>query len=139
MANARAAFWLTFAGSEATEAAIKLAIQFHQKNELNTKKERNWIIARKQSYHGATISALGISGHMARRRLFEEILPEKTAFLPPCNAYRMAPGMTAKQYVQLLAQQLEDKILALGPENVAAFFAEPVVGAVRILHSITHR
>jgi adenosylmethionine-8-amino-7-oxononanoate aminotransferase len=88
-------------------------------------------IAREQSYHGATLGALGVSGHEGRKSLYESILPKNMHLLPPCNPYRNRPtGQTDKQYVQERKDELIKKIEELGPETVAGLILEPVVGAV---------
>ena len=113
-------------GSEAIEAALKLARQyFVEKGE----RARRHFIARRQSYHGNTLGALAIGGNAWRREPFLPILIE-SHHVSPCYAYReRLEGETDEAYAQRLADELEQKILALGPENVAAFVAETVVGA----------
>jgi adenosylmethionine-8-amino-7-oxononanoate aminotransferase len=114
------------------EAVQKLAIQYHAQEKFNPEPTRTMFIARDRSYHGATLSALGLSGHKSRRELFESVLPKNTKFISPCNPYRdVKDGITREEYVEQLAQELEDKILEIGPQAVAGFVAEPVVGAVR--------
>lgn len=67
---------------------------------------------------------------MARREFNEPLLSAHFHAVSPCNSYRhQSPSETDAAYVARLATELEEKILALGPERVAAFFAEPVVGA----------
>ena len=113
-------------GSEAVEAAMKLARQFHLENGAP---ERRHIIARRQSYHGNTLGALAAGGNQWRRAQFEPILID-VSHIAPCYAYaEAAPGESAYDYGQRAAQELEDEILRLGPETVMAFMAEPVVGA----------
>jgi adenosylmethionine-8-amino-7-oxononanoate aminotransferase len=64
--------------------------------------------------------------------MYKPILPEKTQFISPCNPRRdTKKGESVAQYVERLADELECKILDLGPETVAGFVMEPVVGAVR--------
>ncbi|MFK7881634.1 aspartate aminotransferase family protein [Roseobacter sp.] len=113
-------------GSEAVEAAIKLARQFHVEN---GEPQRRHIIARRQSYHGNTLGALAVGGNQWRRAQFEPILIDVT-HISPCYEYvdRKADE-TAVDYGQRAAQELEDEILRLGPDKVMAFVAEPVVGA----------
>ncbi|WP_150303491.1 aspartate aminotransferase family protein [Pseudomonas saliphila] len=113
-------------GSEAIEAALKLARQyFVEKGEP----ERRHIISRRQSYHGNTLGALATGGNLWRRAQFEPLLVE-THQVSPCYAYReMRPGETETVFARRLADELEDKIIELGPEQVMAFIAEPVVGA----------
>lgn len=113
-------------GSEAVEAALKLARQYFV--EMN-EPSRSLYIARRQSYHGNTLGALAIGGNAWRREPFLPLLTT-AHHVSPCYAYRdQAPQESELDYAQRLADELEQKILELGPENVAAFVAEPVVGA----------
>ena len=113
-------------GSEATEAAMKLARQYFV--EIG-QPERGKIIARKQSYHGNTIGALSAGGNEARRAQFAPILLD-ISHIDPCYEYRNRhDGESAEDYGLRAANALEDEILRLGPETVMAFMAEPVVGA----------
>jgi hypothetical protein len=113
-------------GSEAIEAALKLARQyFVETGEL----KRRHFIARRQSYHGNTLGALAIGGNAWRRAPFLPILIE-SHHVSPCYAYRgRLDGEADDQYAQRLADELEQTILELGPDTVAAFVAETVVGA----------
>lgn len=118
--------YLVSGGSEAVEAALKMARQYFV--EIGQPQRRH-IIARRQSYHGNTIGALATGGNAWRRAQFQPILPE-THHVSPCYAYRdQAMGETPEAYAARLATELEDKIIALGPDQVIAFVAEPVVGA----------
>jgi len=113
-------------GSEAVEAAIKLARQYHLER---GQKQRRHIIARRQSYHGNTLGALSAGGNAWRRAQFAPILIDMH-HIAPCYEYaQRAAGETAQAYGQRVADELEAKILDLGPESVMAFIAEPVVGA----------
>ena len=113
-------------GSEATEAAIKLARQCHLEA---GQPERTRLIARKQSYHGNTLGALAAGGNEWRRRQFAPLLADVT-HIDPCYEYvYRGDGETLEAYGLRAAQALEDEILRLGPETVMAFMAEPVVGA----------
>lgn len=112
-------------GSEANEAAIKIARQYW----LAQGDAKHIIISRKQSYHGNTLGALSASGNLGRRKIFLPMLHDWPK-IEPCYAYRhQQPGETAADYGRRAAQSLEDAILAAGPENVAAFMAETVVGS----------
>ncbi|MDM8165951.1 aspartate aminotransferase family protein [Roseovarius sp.] len=113
-------------GSEATEAAIKLARQYWvEKGEP----QRSRLISRKQSYHGNTIGALSAGGNEWRRAQFGPLLLDVT-HIDPCYEYRLRhDGESLEAYGQRAAQALEDELLRVGPENVMAFMAEPVVGA----------
>ena len=113
-------------GSEAVETALKLARQYFFEMGLTGKK---YVIARKQSYHGNTIGALSAGGNLWRRTMFDPILISGN-HISACFAYRdKAPDETDFDYGQRIANELEQEILKLGAENVAAFIAEPVVGA----------
>jgi adenosylmethionine-8-amino-7-oxononanoate aminotransferase len=118
--------YLVSGGSEAIEAAIKMARQYF--TERGQIKRRN-IIARRQSYHGNTLGALAAGGNAWRRAQFAPLLIE-THHIEPCFAYRFqAPGESEEDYGRRAADALEREILALGPETVLAFVAETVVGA----------
>jgi adenosylmethionine-8-amino-7-oxononanoate aminotransferase len=118
--------YLVSGGSEAIEAALKMARQyFVEKGEP----QRRHIIARRQSYHGNTLGALAAGGNEWRRSQFKPLLIE-THNIDPCFAYRFQrPGETDADYAARAAQLLEDKILELGADEVMAFVAETVVGA----------
>ena len=113
-------------GSEANEAAIKLARQyFVEKGETN----RRFLIARRQSYHGNTLGALAVGGNQWRRKQFSPLLVD-VSHISPCFEYAdRRPEESTFDYGQRVAQELEDEILRLGTDSVIAFLAEPVVGA----------
>ncbi len=118
--------YLVSGGSEAVEAALKMARQYFV--EIGQPQRRH-IIARRQSYHGNTIGALATGGNAWRRAQFQPILPE-THHVAPCYAYRdQRPDETPEAYGVRLAQELEEQIQQLGADEVIAFVAEPVVGA----------
>lgn len=113
-------------GSEAVEAALKLARQYFI--EIG-QPERSKIIARRQSYHGNTLGALAVGGNEWRRAQFAPLLID-VSHIGPCYAYRdQREGETEYEFGQRVANELEEEILRLGREQVMAFVAEPVVGA----------
>ncbi|ESX63767.1 hypothetical protein X759_33560 [Mesorhizobium sp. LSHC420B00] len=118
--------YLVSGGSEAMEAALKMARQyFVEKGE----DQRRHIIARRQSYHGNTLGVLAVGGNEWRRAQFKPLLIE-THHIPPCYAYRgRLAGEGEYHYGERVANELEAKILELGPDEVIAFIAETVVGA----------
>jgi adenosylmethionine-8-amino-7-oxononanoate aminotransferase len=119
------AFFVT-GGSEATEAALKLARQYHIEC---GRPERQHFISRKFSYHGNTLGALSVSGHHARRETYLPLLGE-VSHISACFAYRgKQEGEADQSYGVRVADELEAAILRAGPARVAAFIAEPVVGA----------
>jgi len=122
--------FIVSSGSEAMEAAIKMARQYFLELSPAEPKRVNFI-ARKESYHGTTLGSLALSGHVARRALFEPLLMGNVSRVSACNAYRgMRKEETEEAYVARLADELEEEFQRLGPETVCAFVAEPVVGAV---------
>jgi adenosylmethionine-8-amino-7-oxononanoate aminotransferase len=122
--NGRAMF--LGSGSEAMEAALKLARQTHLER---GQPERHNIIARHFSYHGNTLGALATGGHAGRRAPYDPIL-YKAHHIDPCYAYRhRKEGESEQDFGLRMANLLEERVLELGPETVAAFVAEPVVGA----------
>jgi adenosylmethionine-8-amino-7-oxononanoate aminotransferase len=118
--------YLVSGGSEAVEAALKMARQyFVEKGEP----QRRHIIARRQSYHGNTLGALATGGNEWRRAQFEPLLIE-THHIDACYAYRLQDaGESDEAYAARAAQAFEDKILELGVDQVIAFVVETVVGA----------
>ncbi|WP_138473227.1 aspartate aminotransferase family protein [Poseidonocella sp. HB161398] len=113
-------------GSEAVEAAIKLARQYHVER---GEPQRRHLIARRQSYHGNTIGALSAGGNAWRRAQFAPLLVEMS-HIAPCYEYaERSPDETPEAYGQRVADELEAEILRLGADSVMAFIAEPVVGA----------
>ncbi len=114
-------------GSEAMEAALKLARQFFIEAGQS---RRTRFIARRQSHHGTTLGALSVGGHLARRAPYEPLLGAGFSRVSPCFPYHyQAPDESDAQYVGRLAAELEAEFQRLGPDTVAAFCAEPVVGA----------
>jgi adenosylmethionine-8-amino-7-oxononanoate aminotransferase len=113
-------------GSEANETALKLIRQyFVNKGEP----DRSRFIARRQSYHGNTLGALAVGGNFLRRAPYKPLLME-TSHIAPCYPYRdRDDGESEEDYGRRVADGLEAEILRLGPETVAAFVAETVVGA----------
>jgi adenosylmethionine-8-amino-7-oxononanoate aminotransferase len=113
-------------GSEGIEAALKLARQYFV--EMGQPRRARFI-ARRQSYHGNTLGALAVGGNEARRRQFAPLLIDVPR-IGPCYEYReRRSGESPEAYGLRAANELEAKLLELGPETVIAFIAETVVGA----------
>ncbi len=124
-AGMRAVYFLS-GGSEAVETALKMARQYHLETGQPT---RSRFIARRQSYHGNTLGALGVGGNLWRREPYAPLMVE-TSHISPCYAYRdQRDNESEAEYGLRVANELETEILRLGPENVAAFIAETVGGA----------
>ncbi|MEC5161832.1 adenosylmethionine-8-amino-7-oxononanoate aminotransferase [Janthinobacterium sp. CG_23.3] len=118
--------YLVSGGSEAIETALKLARQYAVESGQG---ERGVFIARRQSYHGNTLGALALGGNEWRRRPFAPLLID-VPHVAPCYEYRdRAPGQSRADYTAALLAELEDAILAAGPDRVIGFCAETVVGA----------
>ena len=118
--------WFTNSGSEANEAALKLARQYHLER---GHPERSRVIARRLSYHGNTLGALAAGGSTWRRAPYDPLLID-VSLVDPCFEYRFAePGESPEDYGLRAANSLEAEIVRLGPETVMAFIAETVVGA----------
>ena len=112
-------------GSEATETAMKMAIQYWQERGIQTKTK---ILSRWVSYHGITMGALSMSGHPSRRARFVPLLEDFPAIHPP-YCYRCPYNLEAPSCNYLCAHELETAIKRIGSEQIAAFIAEPVIGA----------
>jgi adenosylmethionine-8-amino-7-oxononanoate aminotransferase len=118
--------YLVSGGSEAIEAALKLARQYFV--EIGQPQRRHFI-ARRQSYHGNTLGALAVGGNEWRRRQFAPLLIE-VEHVSPCYEYRdRRGGESPEAYGARLARELEESVEHLGGDNVIAFCAETVGGA----------
>jgi adenosylmethionine-8-amino-7-oxononanoate aminotransferase len=113
-------------GSEAIEAALKLARQYFVER---GEPQRRYLIARRQSYHGITLGALAVGERLRQREAFGPLLIE-THHVSPVYEYRdRQVNETPLAYGERLAQELEVKIAEVGGDQVIAFVAETVVGA----------
>lgn len=112
-------------GSEANEAAFKLARAYHV---ATGNPEKSVIIGRWQSYHGSTLGALSASGNSSRRTKYDPML-KQWDHIGPAYPYRWEYGGPPEEQARSAANELETAIRQRGPENVAAFVAEPVSGA----------
>ncbi|PLR98876.1 aspartate aminotransferase family protein [Bacillus sp. T33-2] len=119
--------WCFFvnSGSEATETAMKIAIQYWQEKGIHTKTK---VLSRWLSYHGITMGALSMSGHPGRRARFTPLLENLPVIHPP-YCYRCPYSLNAPACGHLCAKELEAAINRIGREYIAAFIAEPVIGA----------
>jgi adenosylmethionine-8-amino-7-oxononanoate aminotransferase len=117
--------WFVSGGSEATENAIKIALQYQRDRGEGT---RHIVIGRWGSFHGATLATLGVGGNASRRLKYSaSIMPAE--HIMPCHPYRCRANAKCPGCDLSCAKQLEYVIRQVGAENVAAFIAEPVVGA----------
>lgn len=115
-------------GTESVEAALKIARQVHLENGDT---RRSHFIARRQSYHGATLAAMSVGYHIQRRRTYAPmLLNDMVSHISPAYAYRhQQPGESQEEYGLRAAGELEEEILNVGEEKICAFVAETVVGA----------
>ncbi|MBU7591674.1 aspartate aminotransferase family protein [Metabacillus halosaccharovorans] len=125
--NADEDYWSFFvnSGSEATETAMKIAIQ-HWQEQGHYKK--NKILSRWVSYHGITMGALSMSGHVSRRERFVSILEDYPAVSAP-YCYQCSLKKSYPSCQLACANEIETVIKRIGPGQIAAFIAEPIIGA----------
>jgi 4-aminobutyrate---pyruvate transaminase len=113
-------------GSEANDSAIKMI--WYMNNAIG-RPEKKKIIARLKGYHGITLAAASLTGLPANHKLFDLPLPGFHHVSTPHHYHNAKPGESEEDFATRLAEELEQKILAEGPETVAAFWAEPIMGA----------
>ena len=113
-------------GSEAVEAALKLAKQYHIHN--GRKPRAHKIISRWNAYHGSTMGALSVTDWLGTRHISEPGVPG-ASFIPGPTCYRNPLGMSDQEYGDYCAGFLEQQIQREGPEFIAAFIAEPIMQA----------
>ncbi|HEX7063436.1 MAG TPA: aspartate aminotransferase family protein [Bacillales bacterium] len=119
--------WAFFvnSGSEATEIALKIAVQYWQER---GRPEKNRILSRWMSYHGVTLGALSMSGNVIRRQRFEALLNDFPGASPP-YCYRCPFNQTYPSCGLACANDIETAIQKVGAENIAAFIFEPIIAA----------
>lgn len=117
--------WTATSGTEAVEQAMKLALQYHQ---LRGDQNRFKIISRWGSYHGNSIFTLDVGGMVSRRNSYSKWM-NNFPHLPASFIYRRPIGMTEEEYTNQSLAEFEKCVIEAGPETIAAFIAEPVVGA----------
>jgi adenosylmethionine-8-amino-7-oxononanoate aminotransferase len=113
-------------GSMANDTAIRM-IHFYFNRLGKTSKKK--IITRRDGYHGSTYLAMSLTGIDFDHTGFDIINESLIARVSAPNSYRRPEGISEAEFCDSLIQELEDTIQELGPENVAAFIAEPVMGA----------
>lgn len=114
-------------GSEAVEAALKIAKQYQQQS--GRKPRAFKIISRWNAYHGATMGALSVTDWLAVREVFDPRLPGHSFVANP-SRYRNPYGMADDEtYAEMCAKHLERQIQFEGPDLVAAFIGEPIMQA----------
>jgi len=118
--------FFSLSGSEANDVAMRLT---HYYQGCRKKPYKKHFISRKGAYHGATLAAASLTGTESSRQPEFQYLTDFIHHVSNPNPYRRPGGMTEEEFCEVLIKELEEKILELGPDNVAAFFAEPIMGA----------
>ncbi|MDO9507929.1 MAG: aminotransferase class III-fold pyridoxal phosphate-dependent enzyme [Thermovirgaceae bacterium] len=119
--------WLVSGGSEAVESAIKFSRQYFVERD-GVQSSKYIVIGRWNSYHGSTLGTMAVGGSMPRRRIFSPLFKEFPK-IQPHYCYRCSYGQTYPSCGVMCARELETSIKRIGPQYVAAFIAEPVVGS----------
>ncbi|HKQ96379.1 MAG TPA: aspartate aminotransferase family protein, partial [Candidatus Polarisedimenticolia bacterium] len=117
--------YLVSGGSEAVETAIKMARQYHVESGRPSKHK---VVTRWQSYHGSTLGALAATGNVARRAIYTPLIAA-TPHIAPCYCYRCPYDLKFPSCEIACVDDLERTLRQEGPDTVAAFMAEPIVGA----------
>jgi len=117
--------FFTTGGSTAVDSALRF-VQF--RNNVLGRDEKKHIITRRDAYHGSTYLAASVSGK-GRDRSWFDYETETIHFLPAPNPYRRPQGMSVEAFCDAKVAELENRILELGPERVAAFIAEPILAS----------
>jgi len=121
--NMQAVFF-TCGGAESNESAFKTA-RFYWK--AKGKPDKVKVIARREAYHGVTLQAMSATGIPPYWKMFEPRVPGFVHIQPP-YAYRFEGARPGETVGQAAARELEETILREGPDTVAAFIAEPIIG-----------
>ena len=118
-------YYAGLSGSEAVEAAMKLSFQVHHDS---GKEEKSWIICRRGGYHGVTAHAMAVSdNHLFE--IYRPLLPERIFKIPRHDVvHDCVTGETVAEYTERSVQDLEEAIIRIGPERVAAFVGETMPG-----------
>jgi adenosylmethionine-8-amino-7-oxononanoate aminotransferase len=117
-------------GSTANDTAIRIV---HYYFNLLGKPNKKKIISRIDGYHGATYVAANLTGIHATKIGFDAIGKDLIHHVSAADMYRGADGRSEEEYCDFLVDEFERRILQLDPENVAAFIAEPIMGAGGVL------
>lgn len=117
-------------GSDANDTQMKLLRYY---NNAVGRPQKKKIISRKRGYHGVTLASASLTGLPAQHALFDLPLPGVIHVSPPYYYRGAEPGETEAQYAARLAAELEATIVAEGPETVAGFIAEPLMGVGGVL------
>lgn len=117
--------FFTTGGSTAADAALRF-VQFYFN--FMGKPAKKHIITRENAYHGSTLLSASVSGKPGDRG-YMDLIGERIHHLPSPNPYRRPAGMSLAEFCDAKVADLETAILALGPDNVACFIAEPILAS----------
>jgi putrescine aminotransferase len=112
-------------GSAANDTTVRII--HHYFNRLG-KRSKKKLISRRDAYHGSSYLTMTLTGKKDDHDGFD-LVPDLVYYVSSPNRYRRPAGSGLDEFCDQLVEELEAKILELGPENVAAFFAEPIMGA----------
>lgn len=116
----------TTGGSTANDLAIRMVHYYFNRRGQPRKKK---IISRVDAYHGSTYVTARLTGIHATKYAFDEVAEDLVHHVSAANLYRRPNGMDEAAFCDYLVNEFEQRILQLGPDNVAAFIAEPIMGA----------
>jgi putrescine---pyruvate transaminase len=118
---------VTFAnsGSEANDTQLRMVHHYWQ---CAGRPDKRFVIARDNAYHGSTVAGAGLGGMGPMHKQGGKLIPTIHHVMQP-YWYKLGGEMTREEFGLAAAKSLEDKILELGPDNVAAFIGEPIQGA----------
>lgn len=125
--------YFTCGGSTANDAAIRI---IHYYNNLRGLPNKKKIISRNDAYHGSTYISANLTGIQGTKLGFDRIGDALIDYVSAANLYRPPVGaenLSEPELAQFFCDELENRILQLGADNVAAFIAEPVMGAGGVL------
>ena len=123
----------TCGGSTAVDSAIRLV---HYYNNVRGKENKKQIISRNNAYHGSTYVAANLTGIHATKFSFDRIANNWINHVSAADMFHRPAGaekLSELEYCQFLVDEFENRIIQLGPDNVAAFIAEPIMGAGGVL------
>lgn len=117
--------FFTTGGSTAVDTAIRF---LHYRNNVLGRPEKKIVISRQKAYHGSTYLSATMSGKERDKSWFD-FASDIVHFLPDVNPYRRPDGMSVEAFLDARVADLEEAILTLGPDRVAAFIAEPILAS----------